>query len=89
MPFGMKRAVRASRKLCEYLMIYTNERHSSLLHLTPIEIFQISMCQMSVDKRFILICFLPPPTIPSERGFRVMVGATKINIFLLITKNCI
>lgn len=56
MPFGMKRAVRASRKLCEYLMIYTNERHPSLLHLTPIEISQISMCQMSVDKRFILIC---------------------------------
>ena len=56
MPFGMKRAVRASRKLYEYLMIYTNERHPSLLHLTPIEIFQISMCQMSADKRFILIC---------------------------------
>lgn len=51
MPFGMKRAVRASRMLCEYQMIYTNERHPSLPHLTPIEIFQISICQMSVDKR--------------------------------------
>lgn len=54
MPFGTKRAVRASRELCEYLLIYTNERHPSLLHLTPSEIFQISMRQMSVDKRFLL-----------------------------------
>lgn len=43
MPFRMKRAVRASRNLCEYQTIYTNERRLSLLHLTLIEIFQISI----------------------------------------------
>ena len=58
LPFGMKRAVRASRgyviyhPLAEIFNVFTPERHPSLLHLTPIEIFQISMCQMSVDKRF-------------------------------------
>lgn len=33
-------------------MIYTLERHPSLLHLILFEIFQISEHQMSVDKRF-------------------------------------
>ena len=49
MPFGMKRAVRASRKYVNVLHKVivqhksTFERHPSLLHLTPFEIFQISI----------------------------------------------
>ena len=55
MPFRMKRADRASRRICEYHMIYTDERHPSLLHLTLMKFSRFLFCQMSVDKRF-LIC---------------------------------
>lgn len=52
LPIKMKWAGRASRNKYVYIMmICTRERHLYLLHLTLIEIFQISVRQMSVDKR--------------------------------------
>lgn len=79
MPFKMKRAVRASRKLCGYLQIYTNERHPPLHHLTLIEIFQISVCQMSVDKRFNFYMSMRPTSLSPDRGFCETVCYRKIN----------
>ena len=50
---------RASRIMCKSINEYTPGRHPSLLHLTAIEIFQISERQMSADKRFYVM--LPNP----------------------------
>lgn len=75
MTIEVKRAVRASRNICENVMT-SHERHPSLPHLTSIEIFQISVCQMSADKR-LKIFYVP------------LNYTAKLRYFFLVGKNVI
>lgn len=85
MPFAMKRAVSASRIYVNRYassrkrnMIFTCKRHPPLLHLTANVISQISVCQMSVDKRFLYVC---SRRCPHDRGLDAVRHAKLQRIF--------